>query len=161
MNPAASTNAVHHVLITGGTGFIGSALAQRLLNDGIRVSILSRERERALAHFAGRVGAVESLRELARDKAPDVIVNLAGKNLGEQRWNRKVKQALIASRVGVTEQVVDYIAQAKQKPALLINGSAVGYYGARGTEALTEDAKPTDEFQSLLCQRWEAMAERD
>ena len=158
MNKHANNADIAHVLITGGTGFIGSALAERLLRLEIPVSVLSRDRKKALAHFAGRVGAVESLHELDPHNSPDVIINLAGKNLGEQRWNHTVKRQLIESRVNTTEKIVEYVAQAESRPKLLISGSAVGYYGARGDEVLEEGAEASDEFQSELCQRWEEAA---
>jgi uncharacterized protein (TIGR01777 family) len=158
MGVEAETKGFAHVLITGGTGFIGTALARRLLRLGSRVSVLTRDRERAREHFAGQVTALESLREIAGDDAPDVIVNLAGKNLGEQRWNRSVKEQLVSSRVDTTRRVVDYIAHTPVKPGLLISGSAVGYYGARRDEPLMEDAAAGDEFQSSLCWRWERAA---
>jgi len=148
-----------HVLVTGGTGFIGTDLCERLLGLGLAVSVLSRDRERARDHFSGRVRAVESLDELGADDAPGVIVNLAGMNLGEQRWNTEVKEQLIASRVDTTHQVIAWIARAAVRPQLLISGSAVGYYGARGDEPLTERSTAGDEYQADLCRRWENAAE--
>lgn len=155
--------AVERVLITGGTGFIGRALAERLLARNVGVDVLSRDRRRAWAQFEGRVRAVESLDEIGRDRrhaAPDAIVNLAGKNLGEERWNRRVKRELIGSRLAVTRHVVDYIRSSGRRPRVLISGSAVGYYGARGSEVLDESAGPGDEYQSRLCVEWEDMARR-
>ena len=151
---------VGHVLVTGGTGFIGTALSERLLAQGGRVSVLTRDRERATRHFAGRVAALQSMEEIDSADPPAVIVNLAGKSLGDERWNDKVKQELVSSRVKTTQQVVDYIARAADKPRLLISGSAVGYYGARGEAPLTEADPPGDEFQSELCLRWEQAAEK-
>ena len=158
MNTITEDKLPGRVLITGGTGFIGTALAQTLLEKNVEVTVLTRERERARQHFANRVLAVESLQEITRHQAPEVIVNLAGKNLGEQRWNERVKQQLINSRVRTTQQVIDYVASASQRPSLLIYGSAVGYYGARGDEALTEESPAGKEFQSHLCQQWEQTA---
>lgn len=146
------------ILVTGGTGFIGTAFCQRMLAAGHRVSVLSRDRERAERHFGGRVRATESLSGPLPIEPPKVIVNLAGANIGSGRWNRKRKQALIRSRVDTTEHVVNYIERAQTRPSLLISGSAVGYYGARGDTGLTEDAPPGDEFQSQLCRQWEAAA---
>jgi uncharacterized protein (TIGR01777 family) len=158
MNDASITG-FEHVLITGGTGFIGSALTRRLLRLGVRVSVLTRDRTRALAHFGGGVDALESLDEIEAGDTPAVIVNLAGKNLGEQRWNTEVKQQLVASRVDTTLQVIAWIARAASPPQLLISGSAVGYYGARGDEPLTESSMVGDEYQANLCRRWENAAE--
>jgi uncharacterized protein (TIGR01777 family) len=151
-------NIPRHVLITGGTGFIGSALSARLLDAGVEVSVLTRDRHRAQQRFKSRVRAVVRLDELDNSTAPDVIVNLAGKNLGSERWSRRVKRELVASRVNTTRRICDYIAAASVKPRLLISGSAVGYYGARGDEELTEASSPGEEYQSRLCQRWEHAA---
>jgi uncharacterized protein (TIGR01777 family) len=158
MSAALASLPVGHVLITGGTGFIGTGLCERLLDAGVRVSVLTRDRDRARVHFRDRVGAVETLDVLHAQDAPDIIVNLAGQNLGAERWNDRVKRDMIASRVLTTQHVVDYIAGAEIKPALLISGSAVGYYGARGAEALTEDSPPGAEYQSQLCVQWETAA---
>jgi len=147
-----------HVLVTGGTGFIGTALCEALLQRGDQASVLTRSRERARAHFRGRVAAVESLRELDGRSAPEAIVNLAGANIGRVRWNAAHKQRFIQSRVETTRHVVDYIRKASARPHVLISGSAVGYYGARGDEPLEEDAAPGDEYQAHLCQAWEAEA---
>ena len=148
------------VLVTGGTGFIGSAWCRRLLQAGERVDVLTRDRPRAERHFAGAVGAYESLAEIDPEQAPEVIVNLAGENLGSGRWNRARKRRFLRSRVGTTEDLVDYIAGAPRPPRLLISGSAVGYYGARGDARLSEGDPPGDEYQSELCRQWEAAAER-
>jgi uncharacterized protein (TIGR01777 family) len=154
------TAGLEQVLITGGTGFIGTALSERLLRLGARVSVLTRDRARARDHFAGRVSVLESLDEIDGSAAPAVIVNLAGKNLGAQRWNADVRHQLIASRVETTQRVVDYIARAAHRPQLLISGSAVGFYGARGDERLTEESAAGDEYQANLCQRWEHTARK-
>lgn len=153
-------NEIGKVLITGGTGFIGTALSERLLAHGVEIVVLTRNRARALRHFDGRVRAVEHLDELDRGIAPEIIVNLAGRNLGSARWSKEVKRDLIQSRVGVTENVVDFVAASRVRPRLLISGSAVGYYGNRGDEVLTEQDPPGNEYQSELCVRWEKAALR-
>ena len=147
-----------HVLVTGGSGFIGGALCRRLLAGGHAVSVLTRERQRTEQLFQGKVAAIESLDELPRETAPEAIVNLAGLSLGSGRWTERLKQEFIVSRVGVTRQVISYIARTDRKPGILISGSAVGYYGARGDEELGEDAPPGNEYQSHLCKAWEAEA---
>ena len=147
-----------NVLVTGGTGFIGGALCRRLLAGGHAVSVLTRERQRAEQLLQDQVAAFESLDELPRETAPEAIVNLAGLSLGSGRWTERLKQEFIASRVGVTRQVISYIAGTDRKPGILISGSAVGYYGARGDEELDEDAPPGNEYQSDLCKAWEAEA---
>lgn len=146
------------VLITGGTGFIGSALCERLLVEGHRVAVLTRDRQRAAERFRNRVRAIEDPAEL--DRPPDVMINLAGRSLGSGRWNPALKREFIASRVDTTRRLIDTIGSVSPRPRLLISGSAVGYYGARGDEELDEDSSPGDEYQSELCRAWEAEALR-
>ena len=149
-----------HILVTGGTGFIGTALCVRLKAEGHRVTVLTRDPSRAQRHFAGRVPVVGSLSILGGDSAPDAIVNLAGENLAAHRWNERRKKTFRDSRVGVTEQLLDYIARTPSKPRVLVSGSAVGYYGARGDEVVDENSPPGLEYQSELCAAWEAAALR-
>lgn len=150
------------VLVTGGTGFIGTALCQSLLAEGHQVAVLTRNRERASQHFQGRVLALEALGELTKATAPEAIVNLAGQNLGSGRWTEALKQEFVASRVGTTAQTIEYIAQSspRYRPRVLLSGSAVGYYGARGDEPLSESSPPGDEFQADLCKAWEDEARK-
>lgn len=146
------------VLVTGGTGFIGTALCTRLEAEGHAVTVLSRDPVRAREHFQGKVDSVGSMDELGAHNAPEGIVNLAGQNLGSHRWNAHWKRVFLESRVQTTERLVDYIRKAAPKPRVLVSGSAVGYYGARGDEALPEDALPGNEYQAGLCVAWEYAA---
>ena len=91
-------------------------------------------------------------------REPDGIVNLAGENLGAHRWNEARKREFRDSRIGTTRRVVDWLRGRARRPAVLVSGSAVGYYGARGDEPLAEDASPGHEYQSDLCRDWEAEA---
>ena len=147
-----------NILVTGGTGFIGSSLCRRLLGEGYRPSVLTRDRERVRQHLDEKIAALESLDEIQTEQAPEVIVNLAGRSLGSGRWTDALKQTFVDSRVGTTQKVLAYIADAPVKPRLLVSGSAVGYYGARGDEDLDEYSGPRHEFQSDLCASWEAEA---
>lgn len=147
-----------NVLITGGTGFIGRALCRHFLDRGWQVSVLTRGVARAQSRLGSGIHAVERLRDLPAESAPDVIFNLAGQNLASGRWSQALKRRFIESRVGVTHQVVAYINSLTDAFPLLISGSAVGYYGARGNERLDEQSAPGDEYQSQLCQAWEEAA---
>ena len=155
-----------HILVTGGTGFIGTALCMRLHAEGHRVTVLTRDPARAERHFAGRVPVTDSLRaigslsSLSSDSVPDAIVNLAGENLAAHRWNERRKKLFRDTRIGVTEQLLDYIARVPTRPRVLVSGSAVGYYGARGDEVVDEASPPGREYQSELCAAWEAAALR-
>lgn len=147
-----------NVVVTGGTGFIGSALCKRLLADGYAVTVLTRDKRRAQQQFKEQVRPVDSPNELDSESTPEMIVNLAGLSLGSGRWTKERKRTFISSRVGVTRKLIDYIAHVRSPPRLLISGSAVGYYGARGDEVLTEDSLSGQEYQADLCQAWETEA---
>lgn len=146
------------VLITGGTGFIGSALCRHYLRGGWRVFVLTRDAARARRRLGSAVQAVINLRDIPVDSAPEVIFNLAGQNLASGRWTPALKQRLVESRVGVTHRVVEYINTLTEAAPVLISGSAVGYYGARGETQLDEQASAGEEYQSRLCQSWEKAA---
>lgn len=149
-----------NVLVTGGTGFVGTAVCQHLLADGSGVMVLTRESRRAAAHFDGRVTVLESLDEVPDAMTPEAIVNLAGRSLGSARWRKATMDDFVDSRVRTTRALLGYIEHARAKPKVLISGSAVGYYGARGDEELDENTAAGDEYQSDLCKAWEAEAER-
>jgi uncharacterized protein (TIGR01777 family) len=159
-----ATEAGQHILVTGGTGFIGAQLLKQLLAAGHRVSLFSRQPAAAMAKFngtdgaKGKVSAFSNWSELPDDAQFDAVVNLAGTPVVGPRWSAARKQVLLDSRVGTTEGLMSWIARASVKPSVLVNGSAIGYYGCRGDEALDESAPPQDEFMSELCQKWEAAA---
>lgn len=148
------------VLITGGTGFIGRHLCADLLADGWQVDVLTRDIEKVRRALPDDVHAVS---DPSASRTPAAIVNLAGENLASGRWTAARKRELCDSRMRVTRNVIDYIANAELRPRVLVSGSAVGYYGARGEEPLGEDTAPGDEFQSQLVSDWEhaAMAAAD
>jgi uncharacterized protein (TIGR01777 family) len=144
-----------HYLITGGSGFIGSALSRSLVADGQRVTVLTRNIARARPRLPGGVALTERL-----DAAGDVdaVVNLAGENLAAGRWTPAHKREFVDSRIGMTRHLIDWMASLKQRPRVLVSGSAIGWYGPRGDEQLTEDAKPGDDFSAQLCHDWEGAA---
>jgi uncharacterized protein (TIGR01777 family) len=144
-----------HYLITGGSGFIGSALSRSLAADGQRVTVLTRNIARARPRLPGGVALIERL-----DAAGDVeaVVNLAGENLATGRWTPARKREFVDSRIGMTRRVVDWMASLKQRSRVLVSGSAIGWYGPRGDEQLAEDAKPGDDFSAHLCRDWEGAA---
>jgi uncharacterized protein (TIGR01777 family) len=152
-------------ILTGGTGLIGSALAASLAGDGHEVVVLTRFPER-VADLPSGVRAVgwdgrtsEGWGELANGAAG--IVNLAGANVAGEgllptRWSAARKAVLRDSRVNAGRAVVEAVAKAKVKPAVVVQASGVGYYGNRGDERLDEDADPGDDFlASLAAREWE------
>jgi hypothetical protein len=146
---------VVHYLITGGSGFIGSALSRALIADGDRVTVLTRDIARARPRLPETVALLDSLHE-ARDV--DFVVNLAGENLADRRWTPALKRELRESRLVTTRRVLNWMSTQTHKPRALISGSAIGWYGPRGDENLSEDAAPGDDFAAQLCRDWEAEA---
>ncbi len=144
-----------HVLVTGGTGFIGSALLPALQAAGHRLTVLTRRP--ATAALPEAVRAVSDPTACA-DDPPDAIINLAGENLGAGRWNDTRRAEFLRSRVGTTEWLLAACKTWRRPPAVWLNGSAIGWYGAREDEVLTEDSAPGTGFAAELCARWEAAA---
>lgn len=143
-----------HILITGGTGFIGTELVKRLLGEGHRVTLLSR---RSRSDQPG-CRYVRSLQQIDAADAVDAVINLAGAPITGRRWTTRYQRELVASRVDISRQLVAWLRRLAHPPAVLLSGSAVGYYGPRGGEQLTEEADSGSCFASDLCRRWEATA---
>lgn len=144
------------VLVTGGTGFIGRHLCQRLLARGWRV-VLLRHRTRPPSELRS-VTAVASLEEIPPDLRIDAVVNLAGARILGLPWTAGRRRLLVESRVGTTHRLVQWMACQPQRPSVLVNASAVGYYGVRGAERVTEHDAPQPVFQSEICRLWEESA---
>lgn len=149
-----------NVLVTGGTGFIGEALVTHLLDAGHTVTLLARDPLRAAYLFHGRARSVRSIEQLRPQECFDVVVNLAGAPVLGQRWSKRRQVQLLASRVGVTQALLEWVKTSERKPSTWIQASAIGYYGVRApTESLTEESAPGSGFMSELCQQWEASAQ--
>lgn len=149
-----------NVLITGGTGFIGHALAQHLSRLGYIVTVLSRNPDKVAAICGPGVNALGDLKLLKAEDAYQVIINLAGEPIFDARWTEARKKLIRDSRINLTEQLVDSIERMATKPDLLISGSAVGYYGDQGDAVLTEQSAPRPDFSHQLCADWEQAAQK-
>ena len=158
-SPVSTVPPAMHVLVTGGTGFIGTALVQQLLAAGHRATVLSRKPASAQALFQARVQAVRSANDLPSDARLDAIVNLAGAPVVGPPWTAGRRQVLLDSRVGVTESLLAWLQRATHRPAVWVQASAIGFYGVRPPhEVLTETSAAGGGFMSELCVRWEAAA---
>ena len=144
-----------HDLITGGTGFIGRALCQKLLALGHRVTVSTRSIERASSRLPVAADCVETLQRL---QDVDVIYNLAGENLAAGRWTAARKKALYDSRIDSTKRLLSWIEKLPRKPRVLVSASAIGYYGPHGDEIISEGDPPGNDFSACLCRAWEAEA---
>ncbi len=148
------------VIISGGSGFIGRALTSNLLGAGYEIAVLTRNPAKARDLLGAGVKAApwdgrssESWIELA--SGARAIVNLAGENIGAGRWTRERRRAILASRLNAGEAVVDAIRRAQRRPAVLIQASAVGYYGPRGDEEVDESAEQGWGFLAGVVRDWE------
>lgn len=156
---ASNLSAPQHFLVTGGTGFIGSRLVTVLAAAGHHVTVLCRDRLKALALTAtGTVRLVTSLDEIAADTPIGVIINLAGAPIAKGPWTGSRRLAILRSRLQVTHEVLRLIKRLQQKPSVLISGSAVGWYGLRANEPLTEQSDGRNCFSRRVCVSWERAA---
>lgn len=146
------------VLVTGATGFIGRALVAQLQQLAYRVVVLARDPMQARAQFGPTVVVLDDLHQIPPEAQVHAIVNLAGASIAGGLWTRGRRRALLESRLVTTRALVGLIVRLERKPRVLINASAVGFYGDRGDEELTEASDAATGFMSELCQRWEATA---
>lgn len=146
------------ILITGGTGLIGRHLCKALLAEGHELTVFSRKPETVPAKCGVGVHAIGSLEEWRPDQTFDAVINFAGEPIIESPWTPQRKQVLWQSRVALTGELVRHIIAAEQKPAVLLSGSAVGYYGDRAAAMLDETMPPGVDFPARLCKAWEEAA---
>lgn len=147
------------ILISGGSGFVGSALCKAFLEAEHEPLVISRSPEQTAKTLPQGVQVKASASEFA-DQAPEAIVNLAGEPIAEGRWTAAKKKALLDSRINITRELVDFCANQRTAPRVMVSASAVGYYGDQGSRDVTEQTSPHDEFAHQLCRRWEAEAQR-
>jgi uncharacterized protein (TIGR01777 family) len=149
------------ILVTGSSGLVGTALVSALARGGHTMCRLVRPQS------AGGEGAREGF-AVAWNPATgelggagvgaDAVVNLAGASIADGRWTNERKALLRASRIDTTRALVGALAKMNARPSVLVSASAIGYYGDRGSETLTEESKPGSEFLAGLAQEWEAEA---
>ncbi|MBC1222998.1 TIGR01777 family protein [Nostoc sp. UCD121] len=155
------------VAITGATGFVGSLLVQRLHGKGHKIVVLTRNTAFAqkvfpseafpnveiVAYTLNTSGSWQSV-----IASCDGVVNLAGEPIGEGRWTPERKQEILNSRKLGTQKIVEAIVNANPKPTVLINASAIGYYGTSETANFDETSQSGNDFLAQVCQAWEAEA---
>ncbi|MBD2694874.1 TIGR01777 family oxidoreductase [Anabaena catenula] len=157
------------VAITGATGFVGSRLVKRLQDEGHRVLVFSRNA--GFAHKVFPSQAFPNLEILAYTPGVsgawqdaiagcDGVVNLAGEPIAEERWTPERKQKILNSRKLGTQKIVEAIAKANPQPTVLVNASAIGYYGTSETGTFDENSPSGRDFLAQVCQEWEAEAQK-
>ena len=152
------------IAITGATGFVGTRLVNRLKDEGHQFIIFTRNVNRAQTIYpASTFPNVEMVAYNPTESGDwqdnisgcDAVVNLAGEPIAE-RWSPEHKQAILESRQLGTRKIVEAITKAKEKPSVLINPSAIGYYGSSETKTFDENSPPGDDFLAEVCQAWES-----
>ncbi len=152
-----------NIIVTGGTGFIGKELVRHLLEANHSIVVLTRR-------IPERMNRINNLRYLHWDgksdgvwtdeiEGADVIINLAGESIGTKRWSKKQKEKILSSRIDSTKAIVQAISRATRKPEVLINASAVGYYGNINEEVDVTESFPGGEgFLAMVVDSWEREA---
>jgi uncharacterized protein (TIGR01777 family) len=151
------------LVVTGAKGFIGTVLCARLVQQGHTLTLFTRGSPRDVGTAAKRwvqwtPGALGEWG--AALDGVDGVIHLAGEPIAARKWNDIQRRRIEKSRVDGTNSLVQAIAKAEPKPTFLISASAVGYYGPRGDELITEDSPPGDDFLSAVCRAWEEEAKK-
>jgi hypothetical protein len=157
------------IAVTGATGFVGTRLVERLQAEGHQILVLTRHPEHAQKIFPAAAFPKVEIRgytplesgewQIALSGC-DGVVNLAGAPIAESRWPPERKKEILESRQIGTQKIVEAIANANPKPSVLVNSSAIGYYGTSETAVLDETSAPGNDFLAQVCQAWEAEAEK-
>jgi hypothetical protein len=155
------------IAITGGTGFVGTRLVQQLSKAGESIVVLTRNKQRGERVFPKKAFPKVEIVEYNPMQggswqeeivSSEAIVNLAGAGIADQPWTSERKQEILDSRIKTTQYIVEAIKQAETKPQVLVNASAVGYYGTSERATFDETSNAGDDFLASVCQKWEATA---
>jgi len=148
-----------NILITGGTGFIGSKLVQSLATDQHTITVLTRSDRTSRNQYVS-YRKWDGKKMLPAIGLYDVVINLAGAGIADERWSEERKQLILSSRVDTTRACVEYINASPNPPDVFVSGSAVGYYGGNAQGEKTEDSAPGDDFLADVCIQWEDEARK-
>ncbi|MCW5198591.1 TIGR01777 family oxidoreductase [Desulfobulbus sp. F3] len=141
-----------NILITGASGLVGRELMRSLRAQGDQIFALRRD----IAHIPPRWDIERKIVELGPCQPVDAVINLAGENIADGCWTAARKERILRSRIDSTNLLAKFFAQADQKPKVLISASAVGVYGDRGDEELTEASSTGTGFLAEVGKAWEA-----
>ncbi|WP_088226180.1 TIGR01777 family oxidoreductase [Desulfosporosinus sp. FKB] len=152
-------------LIFGGTGFVGRNLTVELLANGYQVYVVTRNPSKTTNTLENGVKVIEwdnhsPLTSMNQLSEIDVVINLAGESIGNRRWSKSVKQEILESRIRTTEAIVTAINNRTIQPKVLINASAVGYYGDCQDAEIIESEKAGGDFLAQVCRAWENEASK-
>ncbi len=149
-----------NVVIAGGSGFLGQALRSALLADGHAVTNLTRSARATASEDVTWTPDGTSDGWARVVEGVDAVVNLAGTGIADRRWSDARKNAILTSRLRATRSIVSAIARASSPPRVLVNASAIGYYGPRDDQIVTEATPPGRDFLADVCVQWEREAEQ-
>ncbi len=144
-----------NILITGGRGFIGSALSRELRSAGHKVIVTTRQRTDAKEMLSWNPPEPIS-HDIISDI--DAVINLAGEPIASERWTKRRKKLIMSSRINATSALVQSMQNADPKPKVFISASAIGYYGPHGDEYIREDSPSSSGFLAEVCRAWETEA---
>ncbi|MGL5250665.1 MAG: TIGR01777 family oxidoreductase, partial [Enterovibrio sp.] len=151
------------ILITGGTGLVGSALISALHNQPSisELIVLTRNIKKARSKSPRQIKYIDDLDELNTFDEIDAVINLAGEPIMAKRWSLQQKERICTSRWSITQRLTQKITQAKKPPRVFISASAVGFYGDHGTQEIDESTTPNvNTFTYQVCSAWEKSAQQ-
>ncbi len=151
------------IVVAGGSGFVGRTLVPGLLTEGHHVAVLTRDPDSTRQTTDGRVTIAQWDGKnpgpwLEHIDGADAVLNFAGESIGGKRWSAKQKRRIVESRFNATSAIVDAIGKATGRPSVLINASAVGFYGPVGQGDVVEEYPRGDTFLSETVDQWETVA---
>lgn len=142
------------ILVSGASGLVGSAVVGNLSSKGAEVLQLVRQRPHDEAREIAWNPA-EGVADAGKLEGLDAVIHLAGEPIAEGRWTEEKKRRIRESRVLGTRVLSEALMKLERKPSAFLSASAVGYYGSRGSEILTEESAPGDDFLARVCREWE------
>jgi uncharacterized protein (TIGR01777 family) len=148
------------ILVTGGSGFIGRNLCKKLSNSSDQIVVLSRSPLKAAKVLPKSVQVIDDLTQL--NQPVDILINLAGEPIADQRWSDKRKATIAQSRIQTTRKLYEYFKDTVKAPSIVISGSAIGYYGGgiANNQQVAENGAVEPNFSSQLCAQWENAAQQ-
>ena len=148
------------ILITGASGLIGKALQRSFTEKGYEMLLATRGEPKTPDQIQWDIEEGFAEGDLGRLEGLDAVIHLAGENVSGLRWTDEKKKAIRESRVKGTHNVVDTISNLKSKPKVFVSGSAIGFYGDRSDDVMTETSSAGDTFLAQVCKDWEAESRR-
>ncbi|MGB7209167.1 MAG: TIGR01777 family oxidoreductase, partial [Pyrinomonadaceae bacterium] len=148
------------VLITGASGLIGTALQKSFEEKGYEMLLASRSEPKVESQIKWSMDTGFADDDLPRLEGLDAVIHLAGENVSGLRWTDEKKKAIRDSRVFGTRTMIEAFARLEKKPKVFITGSAIGFYGDRDDDEMTETSSAGDTFLAKVCKEWEAESRR-